>query len=170
MSNQIKRVWFTVATSAMALLALSTCTAQQSTHTLIRSGTTSGLSGKAAQAMVVQDQAAYEELFRKVASVELPNPDPPPVDFRTNVVVFAALGEKPTAGYGIEVVSATCDGAVLRVKLHSIVPASDRAAAQMLTNPYVLTAVQRCAGMRTVEFTGEDFVPPRTIAVDQGTR
>jgi hypothetical protein len=70
----------------------------------------------------------------------------PDVDFTTNMVVGIFLGSRPTAGYGVEIVSAQPESGVLIVKYRETRPSPDLIAAQMLTAPFHLVSVPKFDG------------------------
>ena len=74
----------------------------------------------------------------------------PDVDFANNVVVGIFLGSRPTAGYGVEIVSVQPESGALVVKYKESRPRPDMITAQMLTSPFHLVAVPKFDG--TVRF------------------
>jgi hypothetical protein len=70
----------------------------------------------------------------------------PDVDFTTNMVVGIFLGSRPTAGYGVAIVSAQPESGVLIVKYRETRPSPDLIAAQMLTSPFHLVSVPKLDG------------------------
>jgi hypothetical protein len=65
----------------------------------------------------------------------------PAVDFTKEMVVGVFLGSRPTAGYVLEIVSATQDSGTLLVKYRESVPPRGMMTAQVLTSPYQIVAV-----------------------------
>src|SRR2546425_3673082 len=74
----------------------------------------------------------------------------PDVDFTKNMVVGIFLGSRPTAGFGVEIVSAQPESGTLLVKYKETRPSRDTIAAQVLTSPFHLVAVPKFDG--TVRF------------------
>jgi hypothetical protein len=74
----------------------------------------------------------------------------PDVDFNSNMVVGIFLGSRPTAGFGVEIVSAQPDGGALVVKYKETRPSRDAISAQVITTPFHLVAVPKFEG--TVRF------------------
>ena len=74
----------------------------------------------------------------------------PDVDFSSNMVVGIFLGSRPTAGYGVEIVSAQPEGGALVVKYKETRPGRGTMTAQVLTSPSHLVAVPKFDG--TVRF------------------
>jgi len=74
----------------------------------------------------------------------------PDVDFTTNMVVGIFLGGRPTAGFGVEIVSAQPEAGALVVKYKETRPSRDAISAQVITTPFHLVAVPKFEG--TVRF------------------
>ena len=66
----------------------------------------------------------------------------PAVDFTKEVVAAVFLGTRPSAGFAVEIVGARRDGATLVVSYKETRPAPDSVAAQILTSPFHIVAVQ----------------------------
>ncbi len=86
------------------------------------------------------------EELTKLWRVHAPERPLPVVDFARDMVVGVFLGSRPTAGYGVEIVSAGEDQGALVVRYRTSRPARDAITAQVLTMPYQLVAVPRRAG------------------------
>ncbi len=67
----------------------------------------------------------------------------PAVDFSKEIVAAVFLGTRPSAGFGVEIVGAHRQGTALVVSYKETRPAPDSVAAQVLTSPYHIVAVQR---------------------------
>ena len=63
------------------------------------------------------------------------------------MVVGVFLGSRPTAGFGVEIVSAREEQGALVVRYRETRPAADAIAAQVLTSPYHLVAVPKRGGV-----------------------
>ncbi|MCS4156756.1 protease complex subunit PrcB family protein [Salinibacter ruber] len=70
-------------------------------------------------------------------------PDPPQVDFETQIVVGVVLGERSTGGYSVDIdrVMANEDQGTMRVEYTRIEPGDACVVTQALTSPYVLATV-----------------------------
>ncbi len=75
-----------------------------------------------------------------------PDRDRPRVDFAREMVVGVFLGSRPTAGFGVEILSALVEQEVLVVRFRETPPPGGRLLAQMITSPYHLAAVPRHSG------------------------
>ena len=67
---------------------------------------------------------------------------PPSVDFDRERVIVVALGERRTAGYGVEVTAVEETGDTLRVRYVERRPGLGCVAAQVITTPYQVVAVE----------------------------
>jgi hypothetical protein len=65
----------------------------------------------------------------------------PAVDFSREMVVGVFLGGRNTGGYGVEIVRAVGNGAVMTVQYVETSPGRDTITTQMLTAPYHLAAM-----------------------------
>ena len=88
--------------------------------------------------VVVRTQAEWDAL-----SQDLRAGQPQAVDFSKEMIVGVFLGSKPTAGYGVTIVSAAEEGGVLHVKYRETAPAPGTMAAQVITFPYALAAIPK---------------------------
>lgn len=100
-----------------------------------------------ADARWVDDGDALERVVEEAARNQLggDTPEVPAADFEDERVLLFALGEKPTAGHGIELADSDLDieGGRARLALEIIRPAEDSAQAQVLTLPCALIALER---------------------------
>ncbi len=62
------------------------------------------------------------------------------------------MGQRPTAGYSVEIEEVSREGSVLTVKVRSGEPPSGTLQAAVVTHPYVLVKVARRPGIRQVRF------------------
>jgi protease stability complex PrcB-like protein len=70
----------------------------------------------------------------------------PSVDFARDMVVGVFLGSRPTAGFGVQIVSARVDRGALVVQYRETRPPSGSLTAQVLTSPYQLVTLPKRAG------------------------
>jgi hypothetical protein len=83
-----------------------------------------------------------------------PNRPRPAVDFSKEMVLGVFMGSRNTAGFSVEILSATDENGVLTVRYHETVPAKGAITAQVITSPYQLVTVPRTAA--TVKFEKTD--------------
>ena len=85
----------------------------------------------------------------------------PKVTFANTMLVALFLGERPTAGYAVEIVSVARDGETLVIGYAERVPAPDAMVGQVLTTPYVIAGVPAHAGpVSFVKVEGPAGPPP----------
>jgi hypothetical protein len=95
---------------------------------------------------VYRDAASFAEAW-KVANAHIaPLPAPPTVDFGKEMACLAALGEKPTGGWSVEVVGARKDGGKLLVLYAVRGPKPGEFVGQAKTNPWDLVYLPVDAG------------------------
>lgn len=70
----------------------------------------------------------------------------PPVDFAKVTVVAVFLGQRPTAGYGVEITGARKDGSALVVQWTETKPPADRMIAQVISSPVHIASIAKFAG------------------------
>jgi len=92
-----------------------------------------------ARQVVARTAEEYDALWRS----HLPTRQPAAVDFSKEMVVGVFLGAKPTAGYGVTIVSATDEGNVLQVRYRETSPPPDAITAQVITHPYQIVAIPK---------------------------
>jgi hypothetical protein len=79
-------------------------------------------------------------------------PAPVPVDFGTHGVLIVRMGERPTAGYALELASeqVVSDDGTGAVRVNWTEPPEDAMVAQVLTSPCLLIAVRK-EGLRAIK-------------------
>jgi len=113
---------------------------------------------------LITDAAEFARIYGEIHGGETPRPSPPAIDFHHSLVLAAFLGQRPTAGYGIELGPAhhvvEDDGPWLQVTVTTRRPPPGAVAAQVITSPYCLTRVPRgeYRRVRFVAATDEDKV------------
>ena len=112
--------------------------------TTVESGISSGKFETGLRFLVISQPEAFDKLYGQIASLTLPKPETPVVDFTKYRVVVALMGEKPTTGYGIRFVeSARRRAQTIEVQILRTIPPKDAILAQVVTNPYVIAMVAR---------------------------
>ncbi len=142
--------------NALALLAaacvavLAACAAEEPRHAAaalsarpLLAAQQCGRESPQPRALWLDDQAALDRAVRRVRRNVIGAPPPPPVDFSREAVVLLELGRRPTAGYQPRLASRLLvlsgGDALLSVSLSS----PGAYAAQVVTSPCLLVAVQR---------------------------
>lgn len=95
-----------------------------------------------------RNEAEWAVLWREHTSREIPRPAAPTIDFAKEIVVCVLAGERPTGGYGIEVLDARFDGKSMVLGTRETKPADDAIVPMVLTRPYHMIATP---------FTNADF-------------
>ena len=105
--------------------------------------------------IIISDHKIFIETYRRMHSLELPQPKPPEIDFDTHRVLVAFMGQKPTSGYTIsfdDVVVLL--ESMIEVKVRLARPPRDAILAQVMTNPYVMAIIEKGSYTR-VKFVNE---------------
>lgn len=82
--------------------------------------------------ILVRDQATFADVWTRAFGPDVP---PPRVDFLHERVIVAALGERTSGGYGIEIKSAAVEAGELVVEVTSTSPGRDCVVTLALTQP-----------------------------------
>ena len=93
--------------------------------------------------LVIRDQAAWVDAWASLWPSSAPIPAPPNVDFSREMIVFVALGERPTGGYSILVDSAASTPAGVTVWVGTSTPGLRCGTTQALTQPVDIARMQR---------------------------
>jgi hypothetical protein len=67
--------------------------------------------------VVIRDSVQWRDYWTRIHRPFIPPPRVPPIDFRHEMVVLAALGRRPSLGYDILIQSATRDSIGIEVHL-----------------------------------------------------
>jgi PrcB C-terminal len=95
---------------------------------------------------VVRDAATWQLTWDEIWRDQSPVPPLPSVDFQREMVIVAALGEKPTGGYSILLEGVLESGSGLTVQVRSISPGARCATTLALTQPVDVARVTRREG------------------------
>jgi hypothetical protein len=100
--------------------------------------------------LVVRDQAAWQQVWNDIYKFTFPAPALPAVDFTREMVIVAALGQRPTGGFSIFIDGATETANGVTINVRSVSPGAGCAVTLALTNPVDIARVSRRDG--TVAF------------------
>jgi hypothetical protein len=128
------------------------CAASAIDYMVIDQQATAGKRFPALHFEVIGDEAIYKKLFVELNSHHLPSPLPPEIDFESSFVLFVSMGEKPTAGYRVEIEEMKRSDETLKVKLRLQEPSPGGMNAMVLTQPFVMAKVKKEKGIEKVEF------------------
>ena len=104
----------------------------------------SGLSQ--AQQVIVRDRASWEQTWAAIWRNHSPQPELPAVDFSREMIVVAALGSRPTGGYGIFIDSASSGPSGVEIAVRAVSPGNGCAVTLAITNPVDAARVPRREG------------------------
>ena len=98
------------------------------------------------QRLVIRDQQAWEDFWRRATSNTSPSQPAPTIDFDRDIVVIAAMGSRPTGGYAIAI-----DGLFQQANdLYAVVletsPGPSCGTTQAVTAPLAAARVRRVTG------------------------
>jgi hypothetical protein len=105
---------------------------------------TSGLATP--QRLVVRDQGAWQQTWASIWRNVSPQPPLPAIDFTREMVIVAALGQRPTGGFSIIISEARADGAATLVTVRSIAPGAGCGVTLAITTPVDVARVTRRDG------------------------
>lgn len=106
-----------------------------------------GYSGFAvSERVVVRSDRHWKAIWEKAFEIQTPVPPRPAIDFATEMVVVAALGSRPTGGYGIVITDLETRGTKLEVLVTASSPGSSCFTTQALTQPVVMVRVRAVPG------------------------
>ncbi|MDK2013767.1 MULTISPECIES: protease complex subunit PrcB family protein [unclassified Deinococcus] len=107
------------------------------TVTQIATGTNANTSEAGVQ--VAATASAASSLYARAYGRQSSVPTPPSVTGRTLIGVF--LGQRPTGGYGVQVVSAISSGTQLTLRIRLTAPVPGAILAQVITSPWAIVSV-----------------------------
>lgn len=107
----------------------------------ITRGSNSTFSGAAPAVFVARSASDLASAWRLANGNQIPIPPVPSVTFTGNTAVTIFMGQRPTGGYGIRVVSAQASGDTLTITAELASPPPGAITTQALTSPWVLLQV-----------------------------
>lgn len=107
---------------------------------------------------VVRDSANWRALWQRINRIFIPAPALPPIDFSREMVVVAALGARPSAGYDIVIESVEQDSAGIEVALRRTGPAPGCPVPAVMTQPLDVARIP--ASEQRVRFRERSVVVP----------
>lgn len=114
---------------------------------------------------IVRDAAEWRALWAAHAG---PGAEAPVVDFGSHMVAAAFAGERPAAGFQIEIEDVRRDGSTLTIVVAERAPAPGIAAAQIIVTPFHFVILPRSDG--EVGFAAREAGPPAAAARAPSTR
>jgi hypothetical protein len=98
------------------------------------------------QRLVIRDQAAWQQAWTTMWVITNRPPALPTIDFSREMVIVAALGERPTGGYGIFLDGATESATGVTINVRTVSPGNGCAVTLALTRPVDIARVTRRDG------------------------
>ncbi|HWH53346.1 MAG TPA: protease complex subunit PrcB family protein [Gemmatimonadaceae bacterium] len=95
--------------------------------------------------VVVRDSATWRQLWTELTRPFVPPPPLPTIDFAREMIVVAALGSRPTAGYDIVIEGAARDSTGLEVAVRRTSPGAGCPVLAVVTQPVDLARVPTLA-------------------------
>lgn len=92
---------------------------------------------------VVEGRTTFVRLWREAHSVMVPAPEPPDIDFSSELVVAVFMGKRTSGGYAIEVTGAYETTDAVRVAVARRAPGPDDLVTMAITSPYHIVALPR---------------------------
>lgn len=93
--------------------------------------------------LVIRNEAEWRRTWAQLVGHVSPAPEPPSVDFANEMVIVAAMGSRPSAGYMIRVARVGRSSGVTYVDVVSEVPGMRCKSAQRMTAPADVVVVPR---------------------------
>jgi hypothetical protein len=90
---------------------------------------------------VARSQTEWQALWQNHASIQANQPPPPAIEFSDQIVVAVFLGDKPTGGYEISIISAEQTNGVLTVSYSEKEPRPGAITTQSFTQPFHIVRI-----------------------------
>lgn len=103
------------------------------------------------QRLVIRSDTEWQAVWAELARGQTPVPAVPTVDFTRDMLIVAALGAKPTGGYGITIEYAYARSNAIGVSVRSTSPGASCVTIQALTQPVDIVRMSR--DDRSVQFS-----------------
>lgn len=96
--------------------------------------------------LVIRTAPDWATAWDKVVALVMPKPPVPAVDFASDMVILAAMGTRPTGGYGIEITSVLGSQTGLYVRVRETSPGGNCGVTAALTAPVTAVIVPAFPG------------------------
>lgn len=105
----------------------------------------------------ISDSGEWRALYAQINRQRMNPPPPPPVDFPRAGVLLIAMGQRPTAGYGLALADqvAAVRGGVLTVRVNWREPPPGARRAQVITHPCLLATAPN-AGFTRIQVVDQE--------------
>ena len=91
----------------------------------------------------IRDQAAWEQFWMNLHSIDIPTPSLPEIDFTENMVIGVGLGNKPSGGYSVEIKDIIIKDDKLVINAVEQQPGQNCGTTMAITQPYHLVTVEQ---------------------------
>ena len=98
------------------------------------------------QQMIIRDVEQWRQTWEAIWRHSSPRPALPDIDFSRDMLIVAALGERPTGGYSIFIDAASAGADRLAIRLRSVSPGNGCAVTLAQTQPVDIARVPRRNG------------------------
>jgi hypothetical protein len=93
--------------------------------------------------VVIRDAAEWERFWGAIVAAVSPSPPVPEIDFERQMVLAAAMGQRPSGGYTIDIDAVYLSGGTVFVVVKSVNPGPTCGGASVMTAPVVAVAIDR---------------------------
>jgi hypothetical protein len=104
-----------------------------------------------ASRLVIRDEATWSSAWETYQGRVTPRPAAPAVDFTREMVLLAAMGERSSGGYSIQIDEAAASEGALYVAVTESSPGAGCVTSQSLSQPVVYARVPQHADVRFIE-------------------
>jgi hypothetical protein len=91
--------------------------------------------------LVIRSEAAWEEVWAELQGQGASSATRPEVDFRKEIVLLAALGTKPNAGYTVSLGPTVQVGDVVTATVRKVMPGARCGSADVVTHPFSIATI-----------------------------
>ena len=133
-SHEAKAISKTPSPAEVAVVQGASNPANKISFQTVAKGVRSGIRGS--YQTVARSRSEWEDLWRRHVSNQTNPPPLPAIDFAKDIVAAVFLGERPTGGYQIDIVSAEQSGGVLTVSFDEKGPRLGGIQTQAFTQPF----------------------------------
>lgn len=143
----------------MAMSITAGCTTTAPIHFSVIEQGSAAMTSEGYTFAAANNQNDWANLYAMIHAHRLPQPEPPTVDWSTQMVVFVAAGWKPSAGYRVDISKIEQSQQALSVFVGLMEPPSGSIVATVMTQPYAIAVVEKADTINTVEFFYKDGRP-----------
>ena len=94
-------------------------------------------------AVVITNREVWEVGYSYIHATRIPSPKAPTINFKDPLAILVTLGERRTAGFGIEIESIVLKEGTLIISTKEKCPKPGSGLLQVITQPYVILQIPR---------------------------